>query len=1104
MLLKRYRFPWPMLVALLMLQPRAGNGFVLKGDVAPEFQSISIEQGLSNDRVNQVFQDSRGFLWISTTDGLNRYDGHEVRVYRHDPNDPRSIAANWISGVAEDAAGDIWVLFGIGGTDRFDRDRELFQHFRSDPAHPNSLPRDDLSSAHLFPDGSFWFGSGAGWIVVERPESVGSNGSRLATDSSHPEVQFRRLTSEDVREREVVGGTLAWLESSGTWIGTTHGLFHRDSSGRNLHCIDTRPTSALALSATGRIWVGRRDGSVALLDPRTRSDELGFTLPTSSSPSAPAPGDPSAREGNAVGIVDLAEDSRGQLWILEASGQLFRYNPSIDRLDSIHVPAFVFDILPDDVGSLALGTSHGFGIYDPTNDRVTLHSLSREPHQEAGVPVAQEPVLHLFEGRSGELWLGTWGAGLERWNERATHFRFDPIERVTALATDESGALWVGTTNGLERRRERKSDWRSGLTDMETSDPLEERDRVLRGAPISALALGDRGLWIASDRRLLLLTGKGELETIWECAISINVLLEDRSGRLWIGTNDSAWQLAPDAETPVRLDASASPLEDALFESRVHALAEGADGRIWFGTYVGGLSALDPTSGRFEHFRFDDEDPSSLNNLSVNTLFVDAGGTLWVGTYSGGLDRFLPESGTFQHLTEREGLAGNQVLGILEDGWGQLWISTNQGLSRLDPETNEFQNFGWNDGLVAQPFELGACASAPDRHLVFGGRGGLIRFDPSQVDTRQTTPSVALTAFRIADTRTSREARRGTDGRLSLGPKEDFLSFDFVGIDFESPERVRYEYRLVGLDTDWVPAGKRSYASYTNLDPGQYEFQARASIDGVSWSAPLGLPLTIRPPFYRTTWFLGAMTALVALLLWGMHRVRVHQQVQRSLLEERIRVAERERVREQVARDYHDEMGHKLAKLGIFSELVQRSVRRLAPDQEAPQIADYAEKIDETVQSLVRDTRDFLWTLDPRRDSVYELAIYMQEFGSRLFAETDVKFRVIGLDDGLKLARLSADWKRQLSLLFKEALTNSLRHADAHRVELRFGIVDDRLEISARDDGVGFDAEASLGRATGGQGLASMKRRAEQLGGRLLVETETGTGTRLRFVAESM
>ncbi|MEZ4647567.1 MAG: two-component regulator propeller domain-containing protein [Candidatus Eisenbacteria bacterium] len=238
------RHLWPSLVTavLLVLAPRTGAGFVLECDGTPEFQPISIEQGLSNDRINQVFQDSKGFLWISTTDGLNRYDGHEVQVYRHDPNDARSIAANWIAGVAEDAQGDIWVLFGIGGTDCFDRDREVFQHFRNDPADSTSLPRDDLTSAHLFPDGSFWFASGAGWVAVDR-----SGGVPGETRSASDFVRRHPFPPDHARGRPAI--TPSAERSPGSRRAARgserHTGFHRDSAGqeRSRHRYKGRPRS---------------------------------------------------------------------------------------------------------------------------------------------------------------------------------------------------------------------------------------------------------------------------------------------------------------------------------------------------------------------------------------------------------------------------------------------------------------------------------------------------------------------------------------------------------------------------------------------------------------------------------------------------------------------------------------------------------------------------------------------------------------------------------------------------------------------------------------------------------------------------------------------
>lgn len=1076
---------WFLAAALLLTVAGRALGFALDPGEPVVLQPLSIAEGLSSDRITCLFQDRLGFLWIGTVDGLNRFDGHEVRVYRHDPDDPRSMAANWIAGIGEDAHGALWIHFGIGGLDRFDRDREVFRHYRHEPSDSTSLPTDIAQSSHQSADGRFWLGTtGAGWVEVV---AVGG----AAPDSAgNMEVRFRPgLDGAPIDgvpyDRARAANVTTWLESEGTWIGTGGGLFHR--KGDTVRCVDAGPVATLSAGTGGRVWVGRPNGVIALFDPESASVIHRADARTLGSRRTPAFGPPD--RGSSV--VRIAEDPRGRAWFAVEAGDVFCFDPTIGKLVAIGLPQRVTDFRIDERGRLALATPSGLGIYDPVGEEL--------------VPAGGDPatVALLFVDRDDHLWLGTWGRGLLRRNEGATRFRHEPLPGVRCLAHTDDGALWIGTSHGLYRDVSTASD---PAPVRGTAAERLEQIPGLADVPIAALAPAQAatdlgGLWLATDRALLYRDPEGSLRIVWRCEQPINTLLATSEGRLLIGTNDSLWRLDPDTDSPVRVPVAAPPRPDALFSPSVHALAEDEDGAVWVGTYVGGLSRLDPVTGRFRHYTVEPTNSQALHNLSVNCLYQDRSGVLWVGTYSGGLDRYDPAIDGFHHFTERNGLAGNQVLGIVEDDAGNLWVATNQGLSRLDPAREEIENFGWSDGLVVQPFEKGAGLRGAEGRVILGGRQGFVSFDPREIVARTDPPPLALTALRIDDARVPLAAHRGPRSDLVFRPHEDFFAFEFVGIEFARPERVRYSYRLVGFDDGWVESGPRRYAAYTNLDPGRYRFEARATLDGRSWSTPLAFDLEVLPPFYRTAWFLALIAGSLAVGLFGAHLLRVRAQVGRSLAEERIRVAERERVREQVARDYHDEMGHKLAKLGIFSELVQRSAARAA-GPESPHLRDYAEKIDSTVQALVRDTRDFIWTLDPRRDSVYELALYMQEFGRRLFAETDVRFQVTGLDESLHQARLSPDWKRQLALIFKEALTNSLRHARAREVELHFGLVGDELEILASDDGRGFLAEGSPATG-GGHGLVNMRRRAEAIGGRLLLETGAGSGTRLRFTARS-
>ncbi|MCA9729398.1 MAG: hypothetical protein KC729_17050, partial [Candidatus Eisenbacteria bacterium] len=548
--------------------------------------------------------------------------------------------------------------------------------------------------------------------------------------------------------------------------------------------------------------------------------------------------------------------------------------------------------------------------------------------------------------------------------------------------------------------------------------------------------------------------------------------------------------------------------EHGLPSANVRALCEDRHGIVWIGTYVGGLSSYDPRTDTFRHYLFVEGDDRTPNSKSVTDILEDSSGRLWVGTYSSGLDLLDRETGRFRYFTVRDGLAGNKVDGILEDADGDLWITTNQGLSRFDPDRETFHDYDVRDGLQGDQFHVGSRTSTLDGELVFGGSNGYNRFLPENLTVNPLPPPIAITGFRLFDREVPLRGLRGEQGEIRLRPGADFFSFEFTALDFGNPEKNQYAYRLVGFDDDWIYSGARRYAAYTNLDPGRYVFRVKASnSDGIWNESGIAVPLRILPPFYRTWWFYLLAAVALGSSVWGTHRIRVAQQVRHSLAMERVRVAERELIREQISRDYHDALGHKITKISLFSALVQRQLG--SADHPA---VPYLQKVIDATQDLSRETRGFVWMLNPSKDRLYEVAAHLHEFGANLFEDTNVQVEVRGLDESLRSVRVPVEWKREISLLFREAFHNSLKHAECRNVRLEFDLrlaPAATLSIELLDDGrgIGENGHAGNGRTGGngtppvrnGNGLENMQRRAETAGGTLEIHSAGQGGTSVRF-----
>ncbi len=1069
--------------ASLELRPEQGPDRRLDFTTWPRFEVLSTEEGLSSPRINDIFQDSRGFLWIATADGLNRYDGRSLDVFRHDPEDPASISANYISEVAEDRHGKLWLRFGVEGLDRFDPESGRFEHFRPEPHHAVGFergPEDQLLLAT----------ADRGWIEIGPPEGAAKGTAGLSAESP----SFRYRDEGTHRDRRV---RCWWREPSGQlWYGTDSGLFVWPA-GEPARQVDMEPVLALCRSRND-LWVSRRGSRLDRLDRETGRLLERWNLS-------------SGRSGQSESndYVRLHVDGRGQIWTVDPQGRLFLFDTGSGRLVPHSMPGPVMDLESDDRGFVAAATTRGLAIYDPREDQFQVHRVDSSSPRS----LRSHELREVFIDRDDNVWLTTLNSGVQRWNRRATAFRHRAFQdagaprEVAAVAVtgasssvESTSQLWLGVGNELIR---------IDPTTLSTLEALPLPD----GAVVTALAAG-RGetetLWVGTSLGPYRMQSDGRLE---RCPVPsalqlpINTLLLDSQGELWLGTSGGLWRWSADQPTPRPVPAF-SPGAAAI-SVQVQALAEDGNGDIWIGTYVGGLSRINRTTQQVTDF-VQSEDPSSLNNRSVQTLFVDSQNRVWVGTYSGGLDLYISDEDGFRHWTERDGLSGNQVSQIFEDDAGRIWAATNQGLSRLDPESGSIYSFNRRDGLFAQPFSQHAGTRGPDGTFLVGGHAGLIAFDPTQVETPITIPRLVWKDVRIdGEVMTSHASDRFDS--LVLQPEDRSVSFQYVGLDYSNPDEVRYATRLLGFDDGWVECGRRDFASFTNLDAGEYRFQVRAAGSGGVWSEPVEVGFTVVPPFYRRGGFLLSALAVVALALWVAHSVRLRRQIARARLHERIRFAEREYIREQVARDYHDELGHKLTKLGIFADLLRRGIDSTNRDE----LVHYADRTGELVESLSRKTREFIWSIDPSKDSAFDLAELVGRFGHDLFEGSGIQFRLTGLEDELKSARLAPDWKRQLVLLLQEALHNSLRHSNASQVELIIGRVGPGLEIEVRDDGRGFDITDRLGRdgtqsgsgswsGTGsGSGLRNMKRRAQAIGASLEVRSNPGRGTSLRLRAEA-
>ncbi|HNQ90359.1 MAG TPA: two-component regulator propeller domain-containing protein [Verrucomicrobiota bacterium] len=741
-----------------------------------------------------------------------------------------------------------------------------------------------------------------------------------------------------------------------------------------------------------------------------------------------------------------------------------------------------------------------------------LHRRDREGRWQeyrVGSGLADDAVTAVFVDREGTVWVGTGGGGLHRF--KPALFRCydtrDGLARntVMSVAEDRQGSVWIGVNGGGLYC------WEEGrITAMTEPARLAQHPLVY-----SVLPDRDHGVWLGLYGRGALrlhggaVTGftfeEGYLRTTpW-------ALFEDHAGSIWLG-GDHGLQ---------RYQAGRMTLftrRDGLSCDAVHALAEDRDGTLYIGTSGGGLNCY--RDGRFTAYT----EHEGLADNDITSLCVDREGTLWIATLNAGVSRF--QKGRFATVSASDGLPSNTIGTLLEDDDGKLWLGSNRGIVRVDrEELNGYLDrrrvsfscrvFDCSDGLNTVDCTGGgepSCWKARDGRLWFATVKGAAVVDPRRLPHNSLPPPVVVEEAFLRgrpiwlalssnergsvtpgalDARLRASGARGSNPgtpRVTVPAGGRRLEFRFTGLSLVAPERVRFRYRLTGLEEAWNEAGSRRMAIYPYVPPGAYRFEVTAcNNDGVWSAAPAVLAVTVLPHYWQTAWFTTlVLLALGGLLAWAVRRVSVARLQQRVAHLEQQHALERERAR--IAQDIHDDLGARLTQIGLLSELARRSATK--PEQVMTRVQEIADRTRDTVQAM----DEIVWAVDPAKDTIEGLMDYLVPMGEGLFRDTPIRCRIdIPVDLPSRLVPARA--RHGLLMAAKEALHNTLKHSRAAEVWIRARLQGSVLRIEIEDNGCGFEEGAREILRGGGHGLSNMRRRIEDLGGRFRISSRPGRGT---------
>jgi ligand-binding sensor domain-containing protein/two-component sensor histidine kinase len=1008
-------------------------------------RTYTTADGLPRDLVLRIVRDSHDFLWFCTADGLSRFNGYEFTTYGVEHGLPHPF----INDLLETRGGVYWVATNGGGVARFN----------PSPSQNEKPQNRNLFTA--FPVGDEPTTSRVNVLYEDRAGQVwaGTDGGLFRLDESSGQATFRHV-SLNLGELEhlVVVRALVEDREGSLWVSTQGlGLVRYLLDGRTVrYMIQPRAlgdlVESLMFDPEGRLWVAHRGGAgLIVFKPE---------------PASTIAGGAKLLIRTLVGSGCSARSPDERVRLPAAPGEVCRYTTA----DGLASDVVVGGIYQSSDGRIWIGTDGGLNVF--SDGRFRSYTTAQG--------LRSRSVWPGVEDRDANLWLASaTGAMKITWSGFTTFGKPDGLSnaRVTSVFENHRGELCVTS--------DEVGPFISCFDDQRFTAVRPRLSREIKGFGwgTNEVTFQDHtGEWwiptfsglyrfprVASVEQLAHIPPKavynhqrGELP-----GDDVFRLFEDSRGDIWISIagavhNVVRWERATES-LHVYSEADGLPSY-----SPPTAYREDAAGNLWLGFYEGGLARY--RDGHFRMFTQADGMPPG----PVRTLYLDHAGRMWAATGQGGIVRVddpQADRPQFVVYTTADGLSSNGVSCITEDKLGRMYFGTARGLDQFDLQTKRIRHYTKADGLGSNAITV----AFRDRQgaLWFGTELGLSRLIPGP-DPPQRQPPILISGLRIAgDSRPISALGETMVSGLILNPSQNQLSIDFVGLGFAAGEGLKYQYKLVGANEDWsVPADQRTI-NYASLSAGSYRFMVRAvTADGIVSPTPATVAFTILPPIWQRWWFVTMIVLTVGLAIATTYRYRVR------------RLIELERVRTRIAADLHDDIGSGLSRIAILSEVARHQVNLDSPVRE-PLAA-----IAGASRDLVDSMSDIVWAINPNRDQLSDLVQRMRRFASDLFTAREIEF-CFSAPDEKRALRLGADVRRQVFLIFKEAVNNIARHSHCTEAQIDLGIESKWLTMKVTDNGPGFEP-ADI---NDGQGLVSMRARAEGLGGELQINSNNGSGT---------
>jgi signal transduction histidine kinase/streptogramin lyase len=1006
---------------------------------------LTVKDGLSQGMISDIIQDKDGLLWFGTKDGLNKYDGYNFTVYRHQ-EDTYSLPGNYITGIVEDANGYIWVGTNTNGLCLFDKKNEKF--------YPVKLKVKDKSLSNN----------------TVRPIQY-QNGKLMIIDT--------RMIIYDIREVHVGNGDTVDLSKAPICFDNKLALPRNRElfSGIGIFNFNWMPDNSL--------WF-LFDDSMFVFAPSAKN--IFENIKSYSNSSA------GLMTSELFSIHELPQPNR---YLFLGINDLIVFDFGMNRI--INKNTFD-DRYPFGRG----GQKDKYGNYFINGNSFYYFNST---------DYSLKPVRGILGGggicdRNGIFWAGTSGNGIIKYDYRKSLFL--PVDRIRSVTfqTNNKGELWT-LKNNIPYFTNPYTNVEHAILPPGIWNP----DWVLR----ECITDKNGNVWIFYQQNEI---GPHYLMSYNPATrIMHNILLPtypyinppklilDKNDDLLLNTFDANFNpvLVRINKNTLGYDAICSiPAKSQNFFSYfISGYWQDSHDVFWFAT-LQGLYSFDEKKNKWNHWKNIPGDKSSLTNDVLLTITPDPAYPdkyLWVGSEGGGFFRFEIATGKFKNYSDKDGLPNNVVYGLLNDNAGNIWMSTNKGLSCFRPPIpgrggggEAFINFNSDDGLPGDEFNRQEYFKLPNGDLFFGGVEGGVIFNPEKVLAKEAAPNVVFTGLSVFNKpvtyKTDSNVIQNPIGyakTITLPHDKGMFTISFAALEYRAASKKHYKYLLEGYDKNWIEAGTKNEATYTNLSPGKYKFRVIGAGRDDVWSKEASIQVIILPPWWATWWFRSLVAIALITLAYSFYRYRLMQALKLQA------------IRNRIASDLHDEIGSTLSSISLSSTIIQKKM-----NGNSTEVSGLLNQISSNTDNMMEAMSDIVWTINTKNDRFDNVINRMRAFAIEILEPKDC---AVNFEVGKNLDDLALDMsqRKNLYLIFKEAINNAAKYAECKNVWIDISLKGkNKLVLKIKDDGRGFDptplsstGRGAGGEAFGGNGLINMQQRASELNGKLMVDSKLGNGTEI-------